>query len=176
MTAITARLDADPGRPLDAALRKRLQTALTEALCESLDTPPHTVTVVIAAGDPDPAILVRSFLAAMEARDIDGAQALLAPGCTMTFPGGVTMDSLAGIIAWARPRYRFVRKDFERVDTLPGDPAVVWCSGTLHGEWPDGTAFSGIRFLDRFEVSAGRITRQEVWNDLAEFIAKGGGE
>jgi hypothetical protein len=34
--------------------------------------------------------------------------------------------------------------------------------------WLDGTAFSGIRFIDRFEVAGGLIRRQDVWNDLAE--------
>jgi 4-oxalocrotonate tautomerase family enzyme len=47
------------------------------------------------------------------------------------------------------------------------DHAVVTCHGHLHGEWPDGTAFEGVRFIDRFEIRAGRLTRQDVWNDLA---------
>jgi hypothetical protein len=41
------------------------------------------------------------------------------------------------------------------------------CHGTLSGEWPDGSAFSDIRFLDRFELRSGKLTRQQVWNDLA---------
>jgi hypothetical protein len=173
MASITARLDAGPDRPMDAALRTRLEVALTEAARAVLGAPEARVALE-APEDASPAALVRRFLSLMEAREIPAAQALLAPGCTMTFPGGIASDSLEGIIAWARPRYRFVRKSFDRVETVPGTPAVVWCSGTLHGEWPDGTPFAGIRFLDRFEVSDGRITRQEVWNDLAEFIAAGG--
>jgi hypothetical protein len=31
----------------------------------------------------------------------------------------------------------------------------------------------GIRFVDRFEMKAGRITRQDVWNDMAETKAAG---
>ncbi len=46
--------------------------------------------------------------------------------------------------------------------------ASVYCFGTLGGEWPDGTAFDGIRFIDRFELQGGLITRQDVWNDMAE--------
>ena len=46
---------------------------------------------------------------------------------------------------------------------------VVYCRGTLAGEWPDGRAFAGVRFIDRFEIDdAGRIVDQQVWNDLGE--------
>ena len=51
---------------------------------------------------------------------------------------------------------------------------IVYCFGTLNGEWPDGQAFSGIRFIDRFEITQGRITRQQVWNDIAEVVAHQG--
>ena len=50
----------------------------------------------------------------------------------------------------------------------PADGTVVHVQGTLHGQWPDGTDFDGIRFIDRFLVVDGRLARQEVWNDLAE--------
>jgi len=49
-----------------------------------------------------------------------------------------------------------------------GAPDAVYCTGTLEGVWLDGRAFSGVRFIDRFEVAEGRIRRQDVWNDLAE--------
>ena len=35
---------------------------------------------------------------------------------------------------------------------------------------PGDQVFEGIRFVDRFEVAGGRITRQDVWNDLAESL------
>lgn len=113
---------------------------------------------------------VRAYLAAMEARDLAAAQAMLAPGFVMTFPGGVSFTALADLVAWARPRYRFVRKSYTRFDAAPvTEGSAVTCFGTLSGEWPDGTAFGGIRFCDWFLVSPdGRLLRQEVWNDLAE--------
>jgi len=43
---------------------------------------------------------------------------------------------------------------------------VVFCTGTLHGEWLDGSTFEGIRFVDRFEIADGLLQRQDVWNDL----------
>jgi ketosteroid isomerase-like protein len=120
--------------------------------------------------------LVRHFLGAMEARDLAAARAMLAPGFAMTFPGGARFATLEELIAWARPRYQWVRKRYERFDEAPGADAeerIVYCYGTLHGVWPDGTAFEGIRFIDRFAVRGGLLADQLVWNDLAEIQARG---
>lgn len=108
---------------------------------------------------------VTRFLRAMEARDLEAAAALLAPSFTMTFPGGVEMQRLEDLVAWSRPRYRSIRKAFDRVEDAG---TAVWVSGTLAGEWPDGRAFEGIRYVDRFELQDGLIVRQEVWNDMGE--------
>jgi len=113
---------------------------------------------------------VRDYLAAMEARDLGRAQRLLAPGFTMEFPGPVRMQSLDQLLAWAKPRYRFARKSYERYDTCAADGAtVVYCFGTLSGEWLDGTPFSDIRFIDRFTLRDGLLLDQTVWNDMGEF-------
>ena len=56
--------------------------------------------------------------------------------------------------------------------SIPAAWPSSYTRGTLAGEWPDGTAFSGIRFIDRFEVTDGKITQQDVWNDIAEVRAK----
>jgi hypothetical protein len=118
---------------------------------------------------PEASALVRDFLERMQARDLAAAREHLAPGFEMVFPGGVRMDKLEQLLEWAAPRYRSIAKAYERIDECWGDDlTVVYASGTLHGTWLDGAAFSGIRFLDRFEVVQGRIRRQEVWNDLAE--------
>lgn len=118
---------------------------------------------------PDPAEIVTAFLRAMERRDLAAAAALTGPGFTMTFPGDARFSTLDALIDWARPRYRGVVKTFERIDALTGeDGAVVYCFGTLAGEWPDGSGFAGIRFIDRFALQDGLIVRQDVWNDLAE--------
>jgi len=117
----------------------------------------------------NPAQTVRTYLAAMEARELDTARSLLAPDFTMEFPGPVRMNSLDELLAWAKPRYRFVRKTYERFDTCAeAAGAVVYCFGTLGGEWPDGTPFSGVRFIDRFTVRDGTLIDQTVWNDLGE--------
>lgn len=116
--------------------------------------------------------LVRRFLAAMEARDLAAARACMAEGAAMNFPGGARMARLEDLLAWARPRYRRVAKSYEGFEALDGAGGqVVWCRGTLSGEWPDGAPFAGIRFIDRFEVRAGLIRRQDVWNDMGEAMA-----
>lgn len=167
--------------------KTRLCEALTDAVRIVVPAPPDAVTVMIhemsaaaymrgrqhrtpAPARPDPSGTVHAFLAAMEARDLDAAQNMLGAGFTMTFPGTRPMHSLDALIEWATPRYRFVTKTYEGTDAMQSaaDHAVVYCRGTLSGEWPDGTPFEGIRFIDRFEVTAGLLTRQDVWNDIAE--------
>jgi len=114
---------------------------------------------------------VRRFLDLMERRELHAARALLAPDFTMRFPGSPVMHRLEELIAWSSGRYRQVAKSYERFDeSWADDGAVVCCFGTLHGTWLDGSAFEGIRFIDRFEVAGGLIRRQDVWNDLALHI------
>lgn len=167
--------------------KSRLCEALTDAVRIVVPAPPEAVTVMVhdmaranymrgrahrnpAPALPDPAQTVRAYLAAMEARDLDAAQRMLGAGFTMVFPGTEPMQTLEALIEWAKPRYRFVTKTYTGFDAMqsPQEHAIVYCRGTLAGEWPDGTPFEGIRFIDRFEVTAGLLTRQDVWNDIAE--------
>lgn len=171
--------------------KRRLGEALTDAVRFVVPAPPEAITVMIhemptedyyrgrtrrsgAPALPDPVELVRSYLAAMERRDLPAAEEALGVGFVMQFPGAAPMTRLQELVDWAAPRYRFVTKTYEGFDAMQseGAAAVVYCRGTLSGEWPDGTAFDGIRFIDRFEVEDGRITRQDVWNDIAEVRAQ----
>lgn len=167
-------------------VKTRLGRALTDAVRLVLPTSPEAVTVMLhemepadymrggehrapATALPDPKDIVRAYLAAMEARELDKAQAMLGNGFVMNFPGAQGMTTLQALVDWSKPRYRFVKKTYDRFEALQsGDVAVVYSIGTLYGEWPDGTAFEGIRFIDRFELFGGKITRQDVWNDIAE--------
>ena len=113
--------------------------------------------------------IVQDFLRTMEARDLPKAETFLAADFTMEFPGGNRFTNLADLVTWAGSRYRGVRKAYQQVNALhSNETIVVYCIGTLSGEWPDGTTFSGIRFLDRFVVRDGKLLDQKVWNDLAE--------
>lgn len=121
---------------------------------------------------------VRTFLETMEARDLARAKSMLAPGFAMIFPGDARFETLEELIAWAKPRYRWVKKRYDRFDEVPpaapGGESVVYCFGTLYGEWPDGDAFEGIRFIDRFTIRDGKLVDQKVWNDIAEVQAQAG--
>jgi hypothetical protein len=122
----------------------------------------------------DPAQIVRDYLAAMERRDLAAAKAMLAPGFFMLFPGGKRFETLEALVDWAKPRYRRALKTYDRFDVAPQSDgsAVVYCFGALHGELSDGSAYSGIRFIDRFTVRNGKLADQMVWNDLAETLGK----
>lgn len=167
--------------------KTRMGEALTDAIRTVIPAQPDLVTILIsehahhhymrgrkhrsgAATTPDPAQIVREFLSAMERRDLDAARSYLAKGFSMTFPGADAFQQLEELVAWAKPRYNFVQKTYAGFETsrnAAGDQ-TVYCFGTLSGEWPDGTPFEGIRFIDRFEVVDGLLTRQDVWNDIAE--------
>jgi hypothetical protein len=131
-----------------------------------LETKPNPLTL---ARD-----IVRAYLDMMEARELERAKRFLAPEFAMTFPGNQRFTALEAMIDWAKPRYRWVKKRYDRFDMAQGPTAThVYCFGTLYGEWPDGTAFEGIRFIDRFTVRAGKLIDQMVWNDMGEARASG---
>lgn len=108
-----------------------------------------------------------SYLTATENNELDKAQAMLADSVMMTFPGGLEFTTLDQFITWAFGCFNAVNKSYERFDEINTvDQSVVYCMGTLRGEFSDGTVFSGVRFIDRFTVVDGKITDQRVWNDL----------
>lgn len=173
----------------DAETIATLSRRMTDAVRATIAAPPDGITVIAeevpptnymrggraripGAPVPGAAAVVRDYLAAMEARDLTRAQGHLHDDFEMVFPGGTTMQTLDALIAWSKMRYTSIGKTFEGFDeAFEEDRAIVWCRGTLHGTWLDSCSFEGIRFTDRFELVAGRILRQEVWNDLAEHRA-----
>ena len=120
----------------------------------------------------DAAELVRHYLTTMERRDLAAAKAMHAPGFFMLFPGGKRFDTLEALVESSKTRYRSARKTYERYDVVhaPDGSEIVYCFGTLFGELLDGSAYSGIRFIDRFTVRGGKLVDQMVWNDMAEML------
>ncbi|QGZ29286.1 nuclear transport factor 2 family protein [Stutzerimonas stutzeri] len=115
--------------------------------------------------------IVSDFLDASMAPDPVKAATFMSPDVRITFTGGRVMPSAQDITAFNANRYRWVKKQLGPFDwTEHDDYTVVYSNGTLYGEWPDGSSFSGNRYLDRFEVRAGKITRMDVWNDSAEWL------
>ena len=172
------------------AEKSRLTAALTDAVRLVVPAADEAVTVMVhempaenyarggksrtpAPALPDPIEIALNFLTALEAREIEATEAMLVTGFRMRFPGTEPMASVAELIDWAKDRYRFVRKTIASTEAFHADGcAVVYVIGTLSGEWPDGTPFSGIRFIDRFEIKGGKLVSQDVWNDIAEERSK----
>lgn len=166
--------------------KARLTTALTDAIRLVIPAGDDAITVMLhemavenyARGGqlrspspalPDPIQIVHDFLAAMEQRDLGSAKAMLAPEFRMIFPGHTPMATLGELVDWAKSRYRFVKKTITATEAFHKDGStIVYVTGTLAGEWPDGAAFSGIRFIDRFAIKGGKLIAQDVWNDIAE--------
>ncbi|MBO29777.1 nuclear transport factor 2 family protein [Marinobacter sp. F3R11] len=115
--------------------------------------------------------IVSNFLEASMAPDPVRAATYMAPDVRITFTGGRAMASTQAITEFNGGRYAWVKKELGAFDwTEHADHTVVYSNGTLYGEWPDGRRFAGNRYLDRFEVRNGKITRMDVWNDSAEWI------
>jgi len=117
--------------------------------------------------------IVEEFLEASMVPDPVRARTYMARDVKITFTGGRVFDDPAGTAAFNAARYRWVKKKFERTDVVAGgtdDETVVYNTGTLFGEWPDGQPFSGNRYVDRFVVRGGAIVRMDVWNDSAEIL------
>ncbi|MCY4150855.1 MAG: tautomerase family protein [Aestuariivita sp.] len=172
------------------AEKSRLTRALTDAVRLVVPASDEAVTVMVhemaaenysrggqsrspAAALPDPKQLALDFLEALEARNLEAAEALLAPNFRMTFPGSKSMTTIGALINWAKDRYHFVKKTITSTEAFHSEScAKVYVSGTLSGEWLDDTPFKGIRFIDRFVVKHGKLISLNVWNDLAEEARK----
>ena len=140
-------------------------------------TPEQWLTENVAAGAAERAAV--QFLAAMERRALAEVEDALATGFTMVFPGPAEYHDLTTMVRGAAGRYRSVAKRIEAVEGFAtnspsaanGETSavqVVYVRGTLYGVNSHGVEFSGVRFIDRFELIGGRFLRQDVWNDLAE--------
>lgn len=169
----------------DQATQHRMVNRVANAVRSVIATPEAGTTVFVSevstyrrdgkvfsegrAAHPVASDVVQSFLLALQNRDLETAQSFLHSDFCMWFPGGVLMHSLQEMTTWAQRRYTRIAKQYDQFEeSWQGDATVVFCHGTLQGTWLDGQTFEGIRFMDRMVVLNGLITRQDVWNDLAE--------
>lgn len=123
------------------------------------------------SSETDPAVAIaEAYLAAMEARDLELARSFVTQGdLDLVFPGGRHFTRIEDIVANSGGRYAKIGKTITRRNAWSeGTVTHVLIAGALHGVWPDGTDFDGIRFIDLFALQDGLITRQEVWNDAGE--------
>ena len=120
-----------------------------------------------------PAGLVNEYLRLVMIPDPVAARRFVAPDLQIVFTGGRAMREPADCTAFNATRYRWVKKRIDRTETVAGgtpELTVVYSLGTLHGQWPDGRPFEGNRYVDRYEVRHGLITKLDVWNDSAEWL------
>ena len=132
------------------------------------DATPRRSAAEAAAGR-----IVEEFLDASMIPDPVRARTYMAPDVKITFTGGRKFGDPAGTAAFNAARYRVVKKKFERTDVVAGgtdEETIVYNTGTLYGQWPNGDAFEGNRYVDRFVVRHGKIVRMDVWNDSAEIL------
>ena len=121
--------------------------------------------------------VVNEFLRLIMIPDPQAASRYTAPDMKITFTGKRAMREPADCTKFNASRYKWVKKRIERTDVvIPSvqeaelGETVVYSIGTLYGEWPDGQAFEGNRYVDRYVVKNGLITHMDVWNDSAEWI------
>lgn len=115
--------------------------------------------------------LVKDFLAASMAPDPVLAATYMIPDVKITFTGRREMPDPQAITAFNGARYKWVKKQLGQFDWMDrGDHVVVYATGTLYGQWPDGREFAGNRYVDRYEVRDGKITHMDVLNDSAEWM------
>jgi hypothetical protein len=114
---------------------------------------------------------IKNYLDAMENQNLSLAKSFLNKNFKLVFPGNNIFLTLDEMIDWAKIRYRWVKKNYDHFDPLISDDntIVVYCYGTLYGEWLDKNTFSEIRFIDRFTLKEDKLLDQMVWNDLAEY-------
>lgn len=131
----------------------------------------QTVTVRSLDEAAQAAEIVERFLVASMIPDPESAAGFMTSDVAITFTGGRKFRHPREATGFNAKRYKWVKKKMERTDVAPGDgETVVYNTGTLYGEWPDGTPFEGNRYVDRFVVRGGKIVQMDVWNDSAERI------
>ena len=117
--------------------------------------------------------LVEEYLRLLMIPDPDAARRYCAPDLEIRFTGNRLMRDPTECAAFNRGRYKWVKKAFGPTHVAEGgsdEETVVCQTGTLYGEWPDGTKFEGNRYVDRYVVRRGKIVMMEVWNDSAEWL------
>ncbi len=118
---------------------------------------------------------VDEFLRLIMMPDPVAARRYTAAGMRIRFTGGRAMSDPTECTKFNASRYKWVKKRIERTEVVINDGSadadtVVYSLGTLYGEWPDGRAFEGNRYVDRYVVRAGLIVEMDVWNDSAEWM------
>jgi hypothetical protein len=137
-----------------------------------MSSPVDAAGIVVAAarGPRAHAIdVARDFMDAMERGDLAAATALCAQRFTLLAPGGFRCSNLTEFADFGRSRYveiRKVEREFDACESAAG--IVIYARGVMNGRWLDGTAFAGLRYVDRFVIVDGRVLELQILNELGE--------
>ncbi|WP_254838899.1 nuclear transport factor 2 family protein [Natronomonas marina] len=115
--------------------------------------------------EPTPREIAEEFLNRLEDERRDTVDELVGDDAVITVPGArfEGPGATEAFLAHYDPRYDWAAKDFDR--WIETDQAAI-SIGTLYGEDNDGEGFSGVRYVDVYEVDDGLIRRLDIWNDL----------
>lgn len=117
--------------------------------------------------------VVKKFLDAMGKRDFATMETVIAPNFKMTVTGGSVFTHPREFAAQSKGRQKSAIKTTDRYDEIPtANGMIVYSIGSMAGEWNNGTSYSGVRYIDRFEVVNGKIADMNVYSDMAEFRPK----
>jgi ketosteroid isomerase-like protein len=132
---------------------------------------PQAAAKLVPTEAEQAAEIVERFLEASMVPDPATAARYISDELKITFTGGRKYSHPRETAAFNAGRYKWVKKRMERTDVAPvAGETIVYNTGTLYGQWPDGTPFEGNRYVDRFVVRGGKIVQMDVWNDSAERI------
>jgi limonene-1,2-epoxide hydrolase len=126
-----------------------------------------------AAAMPSAVDVVKKFLDAMGKRDFAAMEMVMAPSFKMTVTGGAVFTHPREFATQSKGRQKSAIKTTDRYDEVPmANGTVVYSMGSMAGDWNNGATYSGVRYIDRFEVVDGKITDMNVYSDMAEFRPK----
>jgi ketosteroid isomerase-like protein len=137
-----------------------------------MSSPVDAAGIVVAAARGPRAQAIdtaRDFMDAMERGDLAAATALCASRYALLVPGGKRCSSLAEFVEFGRGRYlelHKVEREFDACESAAG--IVVYAHGVMNGRWLDGSAFAGLRYVDRFLIVDGRVLELQILNELGE--------
>ncbi len=113
------------------------------------------------------------FIQAVNDGDAPRAQACLAPGARLVFPGPTVFHQVADFLEWSGPRYEKVLYTYGPMELVAGaGRTVVYAQGAVSGVFAGGVGFEGVRYVDRFEIENGLIVSKEVWSDMGDRLRK----
>lgn len=113
-----------------------------------------------------PRTIVEEFFSRMENGNRETITDLFHADAVITLPGAQFSGPTAPeeFLAHLEPRYEWAAKEYDR--WIETDETVV-SIGRLYGIDIEGAEFGDVRYVDVYEVTDGKISQLDIYNDLA---------